>query len=91
MLQQSKCEVSKARAKAVRVQKKGVCLSHVPKYHWLPGLGRKKGKEAKVTLRFLARIVTYLLCDREPNSFGPGYFALLTCLSKKFILSIWKN
>lgn len=68
MLQQSKCEVSKARAKAVRVEKKGVCLSHVPKYHRLPGLGRNRGKEVKVMLRFLAGTLTYLLCDREQVS-----------------------
>lgn len=68
MLQQSKCEVSKARGKAVRVEKKGACLSHVPKYHWLPGLERKRGKEGKVMLRFLARTATNLLCDREQVS-----------------------
>ena len=37
------------------MQEKGVCLSHVPKYHWLPGLGMKGRNETKAMLRSLAR------------------------------------
>lgn len=69
MLQQSKCEVSKARGKAVRVEKKGACLSHVPKYHWLPGLERKKRERGKGDAEVSSQSSGNLLCDREQSQF----------------------
>lgn len=37
------------------MERKVVRLSHVAKYHWLPGRGDEGRKEAKVVLRFLPK------------------------------------
>lgn len=37
------------------MERKVVRLSHVAKYHWLPGRGDEGRKEAKAVLRFLPK------------------------------------
>lgn len=37
------------------MERKVVHLSHVAKYHWLPGQGDERRKEAKVVLGFLPK------------------------------------
>lgn len=37
------------------MERKVVRLSHVAKYHWLPGLGNEVGERGKVMLRFMPK------------------------------------